>query len=156
MCLQVAKWDGFFQKHATKAPSKILVRGQPWGALEEMRLGTAMLCLLCNTMLYRVLCLMICILMYAAGHQLVDGLTFTLPAKGETGYDEAQPWVEILTTGTFSSETLNKYPVSYQTTDGWLRVIEESAEKHGMTWLHALHLGKIYYAMPGSSVALCY
>lgn len=119
---EVSKWDSFFEKHATKAPSKILVRGQPWGALEEMRLG----------------------------HQLVDGLTFTLPALGETGYDEAQPWVELLQDGTFSESTLELYPVSYQTTDGWLALIETSAEKFGMTWLHALHLG-INYAERGSS-----
>lgn len=74
----------------------------------------------------------------------MEGLTFTLPAVGETGYDEAQPWVELLTAGTFSAETLTKYPVSYQTTDGWLAVLEESAEKHGMTWLHALHLGETF------------
>lgn len=119
---QVSKWDSFFQKHATKAPSKILVRGQPWGALEEMRLG----------------------------HTLVDGLTFTLPAEGEEGYAEAQPWVELLQDGTFSDHTLGLYPVSYQTTDGWLKVIEESAEKFGMTWLHALHLG-VCHAERGST-----
>lgn len=113
---EVSKWDAFFEKHATTQPSKILVRGQPWGALEEMRLG----------------------------HALVEGLTFTLPEKGESGYDEVAPWLELLTAGTFSDESLGRYPLSYQTTDGWLKVIEESAEKYGMTWLHALHLGVAY------------
>lgn len=108
----VHDWDAFFQKYATVAPDEILVEGQPWGALEEMLLG----------------------------EQLVEGITFTLPEKGTQEYEEAQQWIELLQTGTFSDETLSKLPISYQTTDRWLEVIEASAMKK-MTWLHALHLG---------------
>ena len=119
---EVKKWNAFFEKHATTAPSEILVRGQPWGALEELRLG----------------------------HQMVEGLTFQLPERGEEGFAEARPWVELLNDQTFSAESLNLLPVSYQTTDGWFEVIRASAEKRGMTWLHALHLG-INYAERGST-----
>jgi len=111
----VLDWDAFFQKYATKEPAEILVSGQPWGALEEMRLG----------------------------RQLAPGLTFTLPKAGEAGYSEALPWVDLLSTGTFSDAALSVLPVSYQTTDGWLKLIESSAET-SLTWLHALHLAVAY------------
>jgi len=32
-------WDEFFKQHASDEPTEVLVQGQPWGALEEMRLG---------------------------------------------------------------------------------------------------------------------
>jgi len=116
----VKSWDAFFQKYATKTPAKILVAGQPWGALEELRRGSP----------------------------LAPGLSFTLPKKGEEGYAEVTPWVELIQTGRFSAETLSLLPVSYQTTDAWLYILEESA-KLEMTWLHALHLG-IAYAERGA------
>lgn len=109
----VSDIDAFFKLHASDAPSEILVRGQPWGALEEMLLG----------------------------RPLAPGLKFTLPAVGEEGYEEAQPWVELLQQGTFSADTLSKMPLSYQTTDRWLAVLQKSANTYGMTWLHALHIG---------------
>mmetsp|Transcript_18921 Transcript_18921/g.19656 ORF Transcript_18921/g.19656 Transcript_18921/m.19656 type:complete len:730 (-) Transcript_18921:148-2337(-) len=108
----VKDWDEFFKKYATKAPSTIHVRGQPWGALEELRRGAP----------------------------LVPGVTFTLPNKGEEGYAEVNPWIELVKTGRFSEETLSVLPVSYQTTDEWLYILQESS-KLEMTWLHALHLG---------------
>jgi hypothetical protein len=117
---KVHDWDEFFKKYATKAPAKILVRGQPWGALEELRRGSP----------------------------LAPGLSFTLPNKGEEGYAEVNPWVELIQTGRFSEETLSVLPVSYQTTDEWLYILEESA-KIEMTWLHALHLS-IAYAERGA------
>lgn len=52
-------WDTFFSAHATDDPSEILVVGQPWGALEEKRLGK----------------------------RLAKGLTFTLPEEGTDLYD---------------------------------------------------------------------
>jgi hypothetical protein len=125
---EVNKWDAFFQKHATKAPSQILVRGQPWGALEEMLLG----------------------------HKLVEGLEFSLPKEGEEGYEEAVAWIELLTQGTFSERTLSLLPVSYQTTDRWFKRIIESAEKHGMTWLHALHIGVGYGERGATETAIKY
>ena len=110
----VDDWDAFFQAHSSDAPSEILVTGQPWGALEEKRLG----------------------------HQLAPGLTFTLPLEGQANYDEVTPWVELLDTGKFSEATLSRLPLSYQTTDVWYDVITRSAESSsGMTWLHALHIG---------------
>ncbi len=35
-------WEKFFSKHATTKPNEVLVHGQPWGALEEMRCGSFM------------------------------------------------------------------------------------------------------------------
>lgn len=105
--------DSFFQSHATDTPTEILVRGQPWGALEELLLGAP----------------------------LAPGLTFTLPVEGEEGYAEMKPWMELVQDGTFSADTLSKMPLSYQTTDRWLALLQKSADTYGMTWLHALHLG---------------
>jgi len=111
--------DTFFQSHATQTPDEVLIRGQPWGALEELLLGKP----------------------------LAPGLTFQLPEAGQVGYDEALPWIELLKEGTFTSSA-NLLPVSYQTTDRWLNVLQKSAEK-GATWLHNLHLG-IAYAERGN------
>lgn len=105
--------DAFFAAHATLPPNEILVTGQPWGYLEEMLLG----------------------------RQLAPGLIFTLPANDTLGYKEALPWLELLRDGKFSESTLSKIPLSYQTTDRWLNVIQKSSDTHGLTWLHALHLG---------------
>jgi hypothetical protein len=60
--------DAFLESYSTVAPSKILVEGQPWGALEELLLGKP----------------------------LADGITFTLPTdEASLAYQEAQPWVEL-------------------------------------------------------------
>lgn len=64
-------------------------------------------------------------------------------------YQEAQPWVELIQTGTFSETTLSRLPISYQTTDRWFNLLKQSVEKFGMTWLHALYLG-ICYAERGN------
>jgi hypothetical protein len=112
----IQEMDSFFEHVSTQEPSEILVQGQPWGALEEMLLGKP----------------------------LAPGIRFTMPEKGTLGYKEAQPWLELLQGKQFSEETLGKLPLSYQTTDRWLRVLEESVKVQGMTWLHALHLGVAY------------
>lgn len=118
---KVANLDAFFDKWATVDPVQVLTDGQPWGALEEMLIGK----------------------------RLAPGLKFTLPTdKNSLTYKEAQPWVELLTTGKFSEETLSKNILSYQTTDRWLALIEKSVAENGMTWLHALLLG-INYAERG-------
>jgi hypothetical protein len=84
----IGDWDSFLAAHTTDDVSEILLPGQPWGYLEEMRLG----------------------------HALAPGLKFTAPVPGTLGFKEAKPWVELLKTGTFSKETLSKLPLSYQTT----------------------------------------
>ena len=94
----------------------VLVSGSGWGAVEELRLG----------------------------HELVPGLTFSLPDPVSLHGREVRPWVELVRTGRFSTSTLQQVPLSYQTTDAWLALIEASADKFGMTWLHALHLGVNY------------
>ena len=70
------------------------------------------------------------------GRRLSPGLAF----EGEAG-DEERPWAELLTTGTFSAETLNKPPCSFNVSAGWMDVLRESARVHGATWLHHFHLG---------------
>ncbi len=108
----VSSLDKFFEDLADVPVKEMLVTGQPWGALEELLLGK----------------------------KINSGMTFTLPKKGDDTYEEAAPWMELLTQGTFSPETLSRLPLSYQTTDNWLAKLEESATKYGMTWLHALHI----------------
>lgn len=112
---EVGQWDAFFEKHATRSPDEILVRGQPWGALEELLLS-------------------------GGSDPLAPGLTFTLPEQGEEGYAEARPWMELVKHGRFSEESLSALPLSYQTTDRWHELLVRSAGEH-MTWLHALHMG---------------
>ena len=74
--------------------------------------------------------------------QFSTGLEFTLPEEGEENFDEMKPWLELLEDGVFSVETLSKYtPVSFQTTDGWMDLLQASADKFGMNYLTALHLG---------------
>ena len=110
----VKDWDAFFAKHATDEPAEVLVKGQPWGALEELRLG----------------------------HKLVNGLAFALPTPDDKlAYAEAKPWVELVNLGTFSADTLTVLPTSYQTTDGWYLLLQKSATEKGASWLHHIHLG---------------
>ena len=67
---------------------------------------------------------------------------------------ESRPWAELVglvpsgepsqkpgDVGTFSAATLNEYPTSYQTTQGWITALEASAAKYNGTWLHHLFLG---------------
>jgi hypothetical protein len=70
------------------------------------------------------------------GHKISPGLTF----ESRSG-DEEQPWNELLATGTFSSQTLSKRPCSFNVSPGWTKLLQESARRHGETWLHHLHLG---------------
>eukprot|EP00040_Diaphanoeca_grandis_P032636 m.198292 g.198292 ORF g.198292 m.198292 type:complete len:850 (+) comp32689_c0_seq1:544-3093(+) len=60
-----------------------------------------------------------------------------------------QPWLDLLSTdvgkvGTFSADTLSRpTPQSYQTSERWEVLLQQSASIHGTTWLHAYHLGVI-------------
>jgi len=125
----VGDWDAFFQKHASVRPTEVLVQGQPWGYLEGLRQ------------------------LKASGSdikalweskqdvELVPGLVFSPPQPSSNAYLEAQPWLDLLLIGTFSDEALKRLPLSFQTTDSWLQLLRQSAQTHGMTWLHALHIG---------------
>lgn len=117
----VKDWDQFFEHLSTVTPTdeQVVVQGSPWGALEEMLLG----------------------------RPLADGLRFRMPPVDSPAYREVQPWVELLQTGTFSSESLKATPLSYQTTDRWLAVLQGSFDRlaatpseNGPTWLHYLHI----------------
>ncbi len=70
------------------------------------------------------------------GRRISPGLAFEA-VSGE----EERPWADLLFVGTFSRETLNKLPCSFNVSDGWMDVLRESARAHGPTWLHELHLG---------------
>jgi tetratricopeptide (TPR) repeat protein len=50
-------------------------------------------------------------------------------------------WAELLRSGTFSPQSLAQSPRSWITSEGWLKVLEQSAAKHGATWLHHLYIG---------------
>jgi len=93
-------------------PTEVLVQGQAWGYLEELLLGA----------------------------KLAPGLTFQLPEEGSDEWNEMLPWYELVTSRTFTT-TANLLPASYQTTDRWFSVLQSSVVLHGMTWLHALHIG---------------
>ena len=55
--------------------------------------------------------------------------------------NEERPWSELLAGGRFSPESLSTMPASYNVSPGWTNVLRESAQAHGATWLHHLHLG---------------
>ncbi len=99
--------------------SDIISDGMPWGYLHE-RLRQRM------------------------GHpgRMVDTAFFRVPDNRRMR-EEIQPWLDLLDYGTFSNATLSRLPISYQVSEAWRTVIEDSATKVGTTWLHSLHLGVI-------------
>ena len=51
--------------------------------------------------------------------------------------DEAKAWVELITAGTFSDDTLAQaVPLSYQIGDEWLELLLASEASFGGSWLH--------------------
>lgn len=118
---QVADWDHFFQREIEGYPGQVretLVVGQPWGALEELRLG----------------------------QKLAPGLDFQWPEKDSLNDREVRPWKELLTQGEFSDDTLKHLPLSYMTTDAWYDMLiqyRQRLESSGksINWLLAYHLG---------------
>lgn len=130
---RVRDWDAFLSAIASEEPEEILAEGQPWGRLEELR----------------------------RGRRLAPGLRFSLPSdRSSAAYQEVKPWLELINydartdtaaaaavrgavgvaaVGTFSAQTLQRLPTSFQTTDAWLTLLQHSADLHGETWLHALH-----------------
>jgi hypothetical protein len=70
------------------------------------------------------------------GRQIGPGLTFECELRREE-----RPWVELLTEGTFSPETLKESPRSFVISAGWTKTLRDSLGRHGATWLHHLHLG---------------
>lgn len=111
----VGDWDAFMQAESQVTPTdgEVVVRGSPWGAVEELLLG----------------------------RPLAPGVRFLLPEEGTPAFAEAKPWMELVN-GTFSAETLSRTPLSYQTTDRWLALLQSSAAAlaSGPTWLHLLHI----------------
>jgi Tfp pilus assembly protein PilF len=77
-----------------------------------------------------------CLYEKRTGQKLSPGLAFEARVS-----DEERPWDELLSTGTFSRETLSKQPASFNVSTGWSDALRESADSHGATWLHHVHLG---------------
>lgn len=67
------------------------------------------------------------------------GVTFPDVSTPETA-----PWLDLVDSGTFSQGALASYPLSFQVSEVWRLLVEDSAAKHGSTWLHSLHLGVAY------------
>ncbi len=113
---QVLKEAASLPATEEESANAVILRGQPWGALEQLRVGGAPL--------------------------TTSGLHFSLPVFGEVGFEEVKPWKELLSDAeTFSASTLSALPVSYLTNDAWLAIVQSSADNFGMTWLHALYIG---------------
>ena len=70
------------------------------------------------------------------GRRISPGLTFETPLA-----EEERPWAELLSVGAFSAESLSSSPRSFNTSPAWTKVLHDSAQAHGPTWLHHLHLG---------------
>lgn len=119
--------DTFMKSIASKEvkPGDIISQGMPWGALNEM--------------------------LRAWYNEPTPRMTPSAYFSLNAGDWEVRPWFELLQGGTFSAETLKRLPISFQVHDLWRKVITDSANKYGMTWLHALHLGII--AMENGFVA---
>lgn len=107
--------DAFLEELADRTPTEeeLMHSADGWGALEELR----------------------------TGKQLVPGALFPKDPAPLLSNHDTKPWYELVTTGTFSKESLNSHPTSFQTSDGWLALLEKSASDHGGTWLHYLHIG---------------
>jgi hypothetical protein len=108
--------DAFFESIANMEPTKVLVDGSAWAAVEEKRLGRT----------------------------ITPAMRFNLPEKSSQAGLEVQPWLDLLDIGTFSDNVLSKLPLSYQTTDAWLEILEKSTSSNGMNWLNSLHLAVNY------------
>jgi len=77
---------------------------------------------------------------FATGSRLASSQDYNVKSWGD-----AQPFFEVLTTGTFSAESTSARaaatgPPGYVIDAAWEQRLKASAEKHSLTWLHHLHL----------------
>jgi hypothetical protein len=112
---QIDDIDSFLTALADTPVDEILSRGSPWGAVELLRRS-------------------------APGGSdgsapFPTGVKFDLH---ESNYVE-QPWIDLVTIGTFSATTLQSEPSSFQVSTEWLEVLRASAAKYSATWLHDLY-----------------
>lgn len=130
----VSTMDDFFKAHSDDAvlPGNILSRGTPWGALHALLLGQPGL---------------------GPGTLFQMNDTHSESLRTLTGGNggaadsqakglplEARPWLELLTQGTFSAQSLGRLPVSYMVSPLWVAKLKASAASKGATWLHNFHL----------------
>lgn len=107
--------DSFLTSIADTPVDQVLSRGSSWGAVELLRRsapGGA-----------------------DGSAPFPTGVSFDLNESTEV----EQPWIDLITFGTFSSSTLQSEPSSFQVSPEWLEVLRASAAEHGATWLHDLH-----------------
>jgi len=66
----------------------------------------------------------------------------TLFSYNPTEQLQIQPWLDLLTQGTFSQQSVERlFPLSYIVAQDWQRLIQTSAGIYGTTWLHSLYQG---------------
>ena len=111
------------------APSRVLWRGSPWGALHERVLQAAD---------------------KRTPSPFSPGTPFDLDTTQQHG---AMPWLELANNGTFSARTLRESPLSWAVDDKWVRLLRASADSHGSTWLHDLHLAVAAHHRGNTDVA---
>ena len=97
---------------AGRAPEEVLFRGSGWGALENERRRHAGEPPMCS-----------------------QALVFDEASLGK----DQEPWLSLLRTGAFPEAD---EPVSWMTQAEWLALLENSRDKHWLSWLH---LGVMYY-----------
>jgi len=68
------------------------------------------------------------------GKPLAPGLDFAVPHPADC-------WDELATTGRFSDASLKRVPADFAVSPVWVAALEQSRDKQGETWLHALLLG---------------
>ncbi len=112
--------DAFLNALSHTPVDQVLSRGTPWGAVELLRRSSP-----------------------GGGDgsaPFPTGVSFDF--KGDT-QGLSQPWIDLVTAGTFSTTTLLSEPTSFQVSPEWLEVLRASAAEHGSTWLHDLHIAII-------------
>jgi len=97
---------------ADREPEEVLFRGSGWGALENHRRRHAGLPPMCS------------------GALLFDEASLAR---------DQEPWLRLLRTGAFPE---TDEPVSWMVQDEWRALLENSGDKHWLSWLH---LGVMYY-----------
>ena len=113
--------------------AELLHHAESWGAIEELRRGGGTVAAPLSKGSY------------------FPPLTAAEGAQEGLMRNETQPFLELLSGGTFSDKTLSRHAVSfvaggYRDLIGtsWLAVLNASVTAHSPTWLHHFHMGVIY------------
>jgi hypothetical protein len=90
--------------------SQIMARGLPWGMLQEKLVSTQ-----------------------GGDGMLSKSQLYTGGVNVTAQLLQAQPWLELVETGTFSAATLNRLPTSFMVSAGWVRLLKTSARNFTRT-----------------------